>query len=96
MLALADGRSVDGRRFTDAYAELLSDIGLRSQAANATAAMSGQVLQDAKAAKAEVSGVNLDEEAARLMQYQQAYQAAAKLLATAQAIFETLLQAGGA
>jgi flagellar hook-associated protein 1 FlgK len=96
MLALADGRSVDGRRFTDAYAELLADIGLRSQGASATAAMSGQVLQDAKAAKAEVSGVNLDEEAARLMQYQQAYQAAAKLLATAQAIFETLLQAGGA
>ena len=37
--------------------------------------------------------MNLDEEAARLMQYQQAYQAAARLISTAQTMFDTMLQA---
>jgi flagellar hook-associated protein 1 FlgK len=39
------------------------------------------------------AGVNLDEEAARLIQYQQSYQAAAKVLQVAQSLFDTLLQA---
>ena len=39
-----------------------------------------------------VSGVNLDEEAAKLIQYQQAYQASAKMLQIAQSIFDSLLQ----
>ena len=39
------------------------------------------------------TGVNLDEEAARLMQYQQGYQAAAKVLQVAQSVFDTLLEA---
>ena len=42
-----------------------------------------------------VSGVNLDEEAARLIQYQQAYQASAKMLQIAQNIFDNLLQTVG-
>ena len=37
------------------------------------------------------AGVNLDEEAARLIQYQQAYQAAAKVMQIAQKAMETLL-----
>ncbi len=41
------------------------------------------------------SGVNLDEEAARMLQFQQSYQAAAKMLQVAQAVFDTLLQATG-
>ena len=39
-----------------------------------------------------VSGVNLDEEAAKLLQYQQAYQASAKMLQIAQSVFDTLIQ----
>ena len=46
----------------------------------------------ANAARADVSGVNLDEEAARLLQHQQAYQAAAKVIQTAQSMFDSLLQ----
>ena len=42
-----------------------------------------------------VSGVNLDEEAARLLQFQQSYQAAAKYLQVAQNAFDTMLQAMG-
>ena len=39
------------------------------------------------------TGVNLDEEAARLLQYQQSYQAAAKILQVAQSVFDALLDA---
>ena len=55
--------------------------------------MSTQALSDATLARDQVSGVSLDEEAARLMQYQQAYQAAARLIATAQTLFDTVLDA---
>ncbi len=47
----------------------------------------------AVAARDAVTGVNLDEEAADLIKYQQAYQAAAKIIASADNIFQTLLQA---
>ena len=47
----------------------------------------------AESVRAGKSGVNLDEEAARLIQYQQGYQAAAKVLQVAQSVFDTLLQA---
>jgi flagellar hook-associated protein 1 FlgK len=49
------------------------------------------IRDSAEAARAGVSGVNLDEEAARLIQFQQAYQAAAKVLQVAQSVFDTLL-----
>jgi flagellar hook-associated protein 1 FlgK len=42
--------------------------------------------------RASVAGVNLDEEAAKLLQYQQAYQASGKMLQIAQSIFDSLLQ----
>jgi flagellar hook-associated protein 1 FlgK len=42
-----------------------------------------------------VAGVNLDEEAAKLLQYQQAYQASAKMIQIAQSIFDTLIQTLG-
>jgi flagellar hook-associated protein 1 FlgK len=49
------------------------------------------VAQQAELIRSADAGVNLDEEAARLIQYQQSYQAAAKVLQVAQAIFDTLL-----
>ena len=49
----------------------------------------------AEAARAGVAGVNLDEEAAALLQFQQAYQASAKFLQIAQSTFDSLLQTVG-
>jgi flagellar hook-associated protein 1 len=40
-----------------------------------------------------ISGVNLDEEAANLLRYQQAYQAAAQVIAVSSTLFDTLLMA---
>ena len=47
----------------------------------------------AEAAKAEKSGVNLDEEAADLVRFQQAYQAAAQVISVANSLFDSLLGA---
>jgi len=92
--ALGAGVVAPGVNVTDAYAGALAAIGVRVQSASLAADQSAAVASDAKTAVAEKAGVNLDEEAARLIQYQQSYQAAAKILQVAQAVFDTLLQVG--
>ena len=53
-----------------------------------------RLLAQATAAQQSVSGVNLDEEAANLLKYQQAYQAAGKVMQIASTLFDTLLSLG--
>jgi flagellar hook-associated protein 1 len=92
---LVGGGTGGGATATDAYASAMADIGVRVQSAQASASISASVSAQAEQSRTEVAGVNLDEEAARLIQYQQSYQAAAKVLQIAQSIFETLLQTTG-
>ncbi len=80
-----------GATLNEAYSAAMGEIGSRVQGTEYLAAVSDQVARDADAAKAAEAGVNLDEEAARLLQYQQAYQAAAKLLQVAQVVFDELI-----
>jgi flagellar hook-associated protein 1 FlgK len=91
---MANARLVDGQTFGDAYAQVLSGIGVRVQGAVNAADTSAAVSSRATEALAGEIGVNLDEEAAKLIQYQQAYQAAAKMLQTAQTVMDTILQLG--
>ena len=91
---ISPGVVAPGVNVTDAYASALAAIGVRVQSASYAAEQSAAIASDAKTAVAEKSGVNLDEEAARLIQYQQSYQAAAKLLQVAQSVFDSLLQIG--
>jgi len=88
---LAGGVVSAGESITSAYASAMADIGVRVQSARSSSNISTAVATNAEAARAGVSGVNLDEEAARLIQFQQAYQAAAKVLQVAQSVFDTLL-----
>jgi flagellar hook-associated protein 1 FlgK len=90
---LANGTVVPGDTVTDAYANILANVGVRVQGARLAAQQSASVATDAQQAVTSKSGVNLDEEAARLIQFQQSYQAAAKLLQIAQSVIDTLLQA---
>lgn len=92
----ASGALSGGAVATDAYASALANIGVRVQSAKSAATISAAVSAQAEGARTETSGVNLDEEAARLIQFQQSYQAAAKVLQIAQSLFETLLQTAGA
>jgi flagellar hook-associated protein 1 FlgK len=86
------GNPVGGMNPTDAYASAMSDVGVRVQSAQSIANISSSMASQAEQARAGESGVNLDEEAAKLIQYQQSYQAAAKVLQVAQSVFDTLLQ----
>lgn len=95
MIALSDQPMAGSARFNDAFAAMLADVGTRTQSAKAAESMSQRLLEDAQAAQAQYSAVDLDEEAARLMQFQQMYQAAAKVIQAAQSMFDTLLNATG-
>ena len=90
---LSGGGVGGGHSITDAYASVMAGIGVRVQSAGAAADISGAVAVQAESARSARSGVNLDEEAARLIQYQQSYQAAAKILQIAQSVFDALLDA---
>ncbi|PCE31355.1 flagellar hook-associated protein FlgK [Burkholderia ubonensis] len=76
---------------TGAYANYVNGIGnTASQLKSSSAAQTALVGQITKAQQ-EVSGVNQNEEAANLMQYQQLYQANAKVIQTASTLFQTVL-----
>jgi len=87
-----DGTIGDGETVTDAYATSLADVGVRVQSAQTSAKISAAASTQADGALSSQTGVNLDEEAAKLIQFQQGYQAAAKVLQVAQSIFDTMLQ----
>jgi flagellar hook-associated protein 1 FlgK len=91
----ADGTLVPGNSATSAYAQAMADIGVRVQGSTAAADISAAVAEEANDALQSKVGVNLDEEAARLIQFQQSYQAAAKVLQIAQSVFQTLLDVAG-
>ncbi len=95
MLALRDAALVDGHTATDAYALAMSEVAVRVQSGRTAAELSGAVADQANAMLGAATGVNLDEEAARLIQFQQSYQAAAKMLQVAQTLFDVLLQTAG-
>jgi len=77
----------------DTYGYMVSDVGTQTYNAGANADVQYQLLQQAESAKSAVSGVNLDEEAANLVRFQQAYSAAAQVIATANTLFDSLLGA---
>ena len=89
-----DGSYTGGSTVTDAYAAAMADVGVRVQVATSASQISASVAQQAEQRRSAGAGVNLDEEAARLLQYQQSYQAAAKVLQIAQSVFDTLIQIG--
>jgi flagellar hook-associated protein 1 FlgK len=86
------GGIAGGQTVTDAYASSLADVGVRVQSAQTSAQISAAASTQADSALSSKTGVNLDEEAAKLIQFQQGYQAAAKVLQVAQSIFDTMLQ----
>ncbi|MEA3120279.1 MAG: flagellar hook-associated protein 1 [Paraburkholderia sp.] len=81
----------NGATLTGAYANYVNNIGnAAAQLQSASTAQTALVSQ-ITAAQQSVSGVNLDEEASNLMQYQQLYQANSKVIQTADAMFQTLM-----
>ncbi len=77
--------------FNDVYGQMISEIATLSHAANVSASAQETLLVNAKESWAEVSGVNLDEEAANLVKFQQSYQAAAQVISVTNTLFDSLL-----
>lgn len=95
MLDLRDVKMFDESTMADGYASAMAQIGTRTQSAAFAAKVSEGIAAQLEQDRTAVSGVNLDEEAARLIQYQQAYQASAKMIQIAQSIFDSLIQTMG-
>lgn len=81
--------------YSSAFGQLVNTVGNKARELKVTGAAEAKVLDMATAAVQSESGVNLDEEATNLMRYQQAYQAAGKMMQIASQLFSVLLTLGG-
>ncbi|BBN81073.1 flagellar hook protein FlgK [Pseudoalteromonas sp. A25] len=79
--------------FNEAYAGLVTEIGVISNQAKTNGAAFEALANQSEAWFESMSGVNLDEEAANLLRFQQSYSASAQIISTARTIFDTLLSA---
>ena len=93
LVALAD-RSFIGNgtaTFAGAYGQIVAAVGNEAQQAAIEHTAQAALLDQTQQAQQGLSGVNLDEEAANLQRFQQAYQASSKALAVAGTLFEAIL-----
>ncbi|WP_114241646.1 flagellar hook-associated protein FlgK [Dyella sp. C9] len=95
MSGLADSDVLNGgsTSVTDAFSQLTTTVGNAGSQASTNLTTQTSLYNQAVSAQQSVSGVNLDEEAADLVKYQQAYQASAQVISTAQTIFASLITA---
>ena len=86
------GETVENQStYQEAYGALINDVGSMTRRTEINRDSQDTLLSQAEAARDAVSGVNLDEEAVNLTKYQQAYQAAAQVIATSRSLFDTVL-----
>ncbi|MDP4030042.1 MAG: flagellar hook-associated protein FlgK [Gallionella sp.] len=88
---MADGTTT----FQGIYGQLVGEIGAKTHELAVTSQAQISMTAQSVAQQQAVSGVNLDEEAANLMLYQRAYQAAAKAMQVANTMFDALMAIGG-
>ncbi|MEH6825208.1 MAG: flagellar hook-associated protein FlgK [Motiliproteus sp.] len=81
--------------YQDNYGSLVEEVGSRTQVANISLQANEAIMQSAQSIRDGISGVNLDEEAANLIKFQQQYQAASQVINTARSMFDTLLSSVG-
>ncbi|MBU3693783.1 MAG: flagellar hook-associated protein FlgK [Rhodocyclaceae bacterium] len=75
----------------EGYSQLASTVGVQAASAKTRNAAQTALVQQLKSQQQAVSGINLDEEAANLLRYQQAYQASSKLIALAGRLLDSIL-----
>lgn len=100
LVALQNAKTVsilgntNNRTFAQAFALMVSGVGTKTNELSITSKADQSALELATTAVESESGVNLDEEATNLIRYQQAYQAAGKMMQIASQLFDVLLQLG--
>ena len=92
---LQNSKILDGgtASYQDAYSAFIGNIGTQTSQNNTSVTALKTMLDNAVSAQQQISGVNLDEEAANMMQFQQAYQAAAQVISSANQMFNELITA---
>jgi flagellar hook-associated protein 1 FlgK len=95
LAALQTQGTMDGgtASYLDAYGKMVADIGIQTHRAAVNGDAQKALLNQAIEAREAISGVNLDEEAANLLKYQQAYQASAQVISVVNSLFQTLINA---
>jgi flagellar hook-associated protein 1 len=95
LAALQNTPVMDGNvaTFEQSYATLTAEVGVITRQANINYDVEKTLLDNTVARRESLSGVNLDEEAADLIRFQQAYQALARIIQTSQTLFESLINA---
>src|SRR5690348_7336991 len=78
--------------YQGAYGQMVGVMGNKTRELDVTSKAQIALLSQTQALQQSESGVNLDEEAANLLRYQQAYQAASKVIQTANQMFDALLE----
>ena len=91
MFALSTQGLIQGQSPTDYYSGVVFNVGNASANANAEQSASAQVLQQLNDQRSSVSGVSLDQEAANMMRYQQAYSASAQVITTINEMMQTVI-----
>ena len=94
LIQLSKEPLISGQTFTAAYRDLVAGTGSRAHLAELSRDAMTVVYDQAEASREAAVGVNLDEEAADLIRFQQAYQAAAQVIQVSQRMFDTLIQLG--
>ena len=79
--------------YGDAYGKLVEEVGTKSSLSKINTAASKSLLEQSQTLRDGISGVNLDEEAADLIKFQQLYGANAQVISVARELFDTLLNA---
>jgi flagellar hook-associated protein 1 FlgK len=74
------------------YAQLVSQIGNKTRELDVTSKAQANLLAQTEKSIQSLSGVNLDEEAANLMRFQQAFQASSKVIEISNTLFDSLLR----
>jgi flagellar hook-associated protein 1 FlgK len=80
--------------YQSAYSQIVSEVGSKTREVKTMGAAQQGLAEHAITSMQQISGVNLDEEAANLLRYQQAYQASAKILEIATRVFDEVLALG--
>lgn len=79
--------------YAGAYGQLIADVGSTASRVDVSASAQKALLNNVTASRDSVSAVNLDEEAANMLRFQQAYQAAAQVISVSNTLFQTLITA---
>lgn len=80
--------------YQTAYGQLVSQVGNKTRELEVTSKAQANLLAQTEESIQSVSGVNLDEEAANLLRYQQAYQASSKVIEMSSTLFDSILRFG--